>query len=284
MQDDDQQNGSLPRVLMIRDEPVMLAADVARAFDVEAREITQAIKRNPLKFNERHAFQLSEDEREDLRSQAVISGKGWTPTVLTQKGIVRLATVLNSPKALDATDQIIDLFLDIYRQLKAGHSQVTIANPSRLIPDEEHAAEVRSLRRRVVKGLGDLLDTTIDSKTKTTVGDELGEIAQGTLGHLKAWLKTPQIKNDQITAETLKLLEQTRDIYERRQADLKKSHAETEKLTLENVKTKIDLVEKLLTMADKLEPGSLAQVLPHFATTTVLLPAPKRAKSERDKQ
>jgi hypothetical protein len=270
-----------PRVLAIKGEPVMLASDIARVLGVETREIRQAIRRNPTKFTQAHAFRASADDVEFLRSQNVITGKGWAPTLLTQKGFVRLLTVLNAPKAIEATDQIIDLFLTVFHQIRDGRTTAVIANPSQLAPADDVVDDLRKLRRRIVKAMSDLLDTTIDTKTQTTVADILGETATGLQSQWNAWLKSPQIKNEQIAADTLKVLEQTRDIYERRQADLKKSRAETEKIVLENIKTKIDLVAKLLGMADKLEPGALAMVLPHFSDACSLLPAPAKPSSER---
>ena len=283
MQDDDRSDDNeglsagAPTVVVIRNQPVMLAAVVARAFDVETREVTQAIKRNPQKFNEKHAFELTDEEKEVLRSQAVISGRGWTPTVLTQKGVVRLATVLNAPKALEATDLIIDLFVDIYTQLQQGRTEVVVSNSSRLISHDDETSEIKTLRKRIIKAVGDLLDTTIDTKTNTTIGDVLGDTATSVYDHLKALLKSQQLKNDQLAADTLLIIEKTRDMFERRQADLKRSHAETEKIMLENVGTKIELVQKLLAMTNQLEPGALAQMLPQFGSP-ILLPVPKRPK------
>lgn len=265
-----------PRVLSLRGELVMLAADVARAFEVETREIIQAIKRNPQKFSQKHAFQPSPAELDELRSQGVISGRGWAPTVVTQKGVVRLATVLTAPKALQATDQIIDLFVAIYAQLQQGQATVVVEGPSRFVPDKEALAQVRRLKKRLVKAVENLLETDIDARRKTTVGDALGGTAKGLVDHLNAWLAAPRMKNEQIAAETMKVIEQTRDIYERRQADLERSSAETERIVLENVKTKLDLVEKILAMAEKLEPGALAEVLPPFNEAQPLLAPPRR--------
>ena len=282
-EDEDVLASQVPRVIVLRKQPVILATDVARAFGVETREVTQAIRRNPLKFNEKHAFQPTAGEADVLRSQGVISGKGWAPTLLTQKGVVRLATVLNSPRAIDAVDEMIDPFLHVYAQLREGASTVVVEHPSRLVPQEDDVAEIRKLRRRLVKAIGTLLDTTIDPKRNTTVGEALGETVTNLKDHLNAWLKMPQIKNEQIAAETLKVIEQTRDIYERRQSDLKRSSAETERVTLENVKTKIELVEKLLAMTDKLEPGTLAQVLPYFQEAQLTLASPARGPSGKIK-
>ena len=272
----------MPRILRLRGELVMLAADVAEAFEVETREVTQAIKRNSLKFNEKHSFRPTDAELDTLRSQGVISRKGWAPTVLTQKGVVRLATVLNAPKALEATDQIIDLFVSILTQLAKGQEAVVVENPSRYMLDDETTAQIQRIRRRLARAVENLLDATIDAKRKTTVGEALGSTASGLVEHLNAWLAQPKVKNEQIAAETMKLIEQTRDIYERRQADLERSSAETERIVLENVKTKLELVEKVLAMTDKLEPGVLARVLPSFSDPERLLPPQRggRRKSE----
>jgi len=43
----------------------------------------------------------------------------------------------------------------------------------------------------------------------------LAEIADGAIGHLKEWLKKSKLSNDKIEAETLLIIEQTRDIYDR---------------------------------------------------------------------
>ena len=61
------------RVILIRDQPVLLASSVAEALGVETREATQAVKRNKKKFNDNHAFQLTSEETESLRSPTVIS-------------------------------------------------------------------------------------------------------------------------------------------------------------------------------------------------------------------
>ena len=57
--DEDATPGDGPKVLNLRGELVMLAADVARAFDIETREMVQAIRRNPQKFTERQSSRRS---------------------------------------------------------------------------------------------------------------------------------------------------------------------------------------------------------------------------------
>lgn len=63
-------------IIVVRQHPVMLAAQVAKAFHAETREVTQTVRRNPAKFTASHAFELTEEEVADLTSQGVISKPG----------------------------------------------------------------------------------------------------------------------------------------------------------------------------------------------------------------
>ena len=59
---------------IIRDQQVMLDADLARLYGVETKVLNQAVKRNIQRFPEDFMFQLSKDEC--LRSQIVTSNGG----------------------------------------------------------------------------------------------------------------------------------------------------------------------------------------------------------------
>ncbi len=271
--DEQQALDSADPVLFVRDQPVMLAARVAAAFGVETREVNQAVRRNPLKFTDAHTFALSQQEVDLLTSQGVISksGRGGSralPQVFTQKGVVRLATVLTSPRALEATDLIIDLFIEVHRQLAQGRTQIAITNAARLLPSEKAAQRIGDFRNKLFDALEGLLGTIIDPKNNTTVGDELEEVSSGALAYLKDHLKTRGLENEKISAETLQILEKAREIRERTRADVKRSHAETERITLENFDKKIAIVEKLLKMADQMAPNAIVSLFAGFPTET----------------
>jgi len=281
-----------PAIFLARGQPVLVASRVAEAFGIETREIAQAIKRNPEKFTEAHAFELSPEEAALLRPQGVISKQGRggsraSPWVLTQKGVARLATVISSPAALAATDLIIDLFVEVYTQVAEGRTQIAISNPSRLAPDSETTRQVGRLRTRLLAALDGLLDTVIDDKRHTTVRDELGEVGGGALDFLKAHLQTRGLENEKIEAETVLILEQVRDLRDRARADTRKVAAETEGILLDNLDRKIGIVERLLAMADRLEPNAVVTLYSDFAAGAKLptgellsLPAPVSDETE----
>jgi hypothetical protein len=64
------------RTLLIRGQKVMLSADLAELYQVEARVLVQAVKRNIARFPQDFMFQLTEEEFSNLKSQIVISSWG----------------------------------------------------------------------------------------------------------------------------------------------------------------------------------------------------------------
>lgn len=57
------------RIVEVRGKRVILDFAVAELYDVETREINQAVKNNPRKFPEGWVFELEKNELEDLRSK-----------------------------------------------------------------------------------------------------------------------------------------------------------------------------------------------------------------------
>ncbi len=268
-----------PYVFVLRGELVMLAHHVAAAFAVETRQVIQNIKNNPVKLPARYAFELTPAEHERLRSLGMIpkAGRGGSralPWVLTQKGVVRLATIMESPTALDATDLVIDVFTEVMTQIVQGNNVIHVANTSRLAPSEDDLAARANVRVQVIKAIENLLDTKIDREAGTTIREELGEVANEALAHIKELMRAKKVSNEKIEAEALLIVEQTRDIFERRQADLAGATLDRERKALENFEKKIGIVIQLLGMMDRLAPNAVAALLPSFSAPGRPLPAP----------
>ena len=252
------------RVARIRNRNVLLDRAVAEAFGVETRAINQAVARNPQKFSDEHVFQLTPEEAEYLTSLGVISkpGRGGSrslPWVFSIKGVTRLVTVVNSPRALQATDLILDVFIEVWQQVAQGASEISVSNPSRLLPATA-SAEFVKLRKKLVRALDELLDIVVNPKTNATVRDEIEETASAAFEHLKERLKTRGLENDKLTAETAHILERVRDLRDRREADLKHKRAVTEGILLDNLTKKLDLVERIQQMVERLEPNALVSL------------------------
>jgi len=59
-------------ILLIRGHKVMLSTDLAELYQVEARALVQAVKRNIARFPQDFMFQLTKEEFSNLKSQIVI--------------------------------------------------------------------------------------------------------------------------------------------------------------------------------------------------------------------
>lgn len=263
-------------VIVLRGVPVVLDTRVAEAFGVPTRQINQAVRRNPLKFGSQHRFQLTQAEVDDLKSQNVISnggrgGRRYLPFAYTQKGVARLATVLDTPQALAATDRMIDLCTEVYQQLASGRRELRVSQPSRYVPDPETLSRVSSLRNSLYAAISDLLRITIRPDSNATLADEIGDTAASALDMLKAHLKSKTLENEKVAAETLLVLEKAREVRDRTRAEVGKTMAEAERIHIENFDRRLQIAERCLDLASKIEPDGFAMLTSAFAHTS---PAP----------
>lgn len=118
------------RIIYVRDFPVIVDADVAEIYGVETKRVNEAVRNNPDKFPEDYMFELTLDERNDLRSKissTKLSSKSRAlPKAFTEKGLYMLATILKSKQATAATFAIIETFAKVRylkRELKELHQE-----------------------------------------------------------------------------------------------------------------------------------------------------------------
>ncbi|NCN42685.1 ORF6N domain-containing protein [bacterium] len=105
---------------LIRNHHVMLDRDLASVYGVETRVLNQQRERNPEKFPDDFAFQLSASEIEQVTSHFVMLQQDgeWfrhPPWAYTLEGCNMAATVLNTPKAVERAVKIIRTFSDLER-------------------------------------------------------------------------------------------------------------------------------------------------------------------------
>lgn len=115
------------RILLIRGLKVMLSTHLAELYNVEARVLNQAVKRNVSRFPEDFMFQLNSAEAEQLVSQNVIPHKkyfgGSLPYAFTEQGVAMLSSVLNSERAIKVNIEIMRAFVR-FRQILASNTEL----------------------------------------------------------------------------------------------------------------------------------------------------------------
>jgi hypothetical protein len=110
------------RLLFLRDQRVILDADLAGLYGVPARVLNQQIKRNRDRFPSDFVFRLTAKEHEILRSQIVISrhthgGRRYLPYAFTEHGAIMAATVLNSERAVQMSVFVVRAFVRLREML-----------------------------------------------------------------------------------------------------------------------------------------------------------------------
>ncbi len=105
------------KILVIRNQQVMIDRDIAELYGVETKVLNQAVKRNIDRFPERFMFQLNQEEFCFLRSQFVTSktetrgGRQYLPYAFTEQGCAMLSSVLKSETAVQVSIKIMDAFV-----------------------------------------------------------------------------------------------------------------------------------------------------------------------------
>jgi hypothetical protein len=111
-------------ILVLRGHRVILDGDLAEMYGVEPKVLNQSVKRNLERFPEDFMFQLSRNERGDLRSQIVTSrswgGRRYLPYAFTEQGVAMLSSVLRSPRAVQVNIEIMRAFVRLRQLLRAN--------------------------------------------------------------------------------------------------------------------------------------------------------------------
>ena len=116
------------RILTLREQRVILDADLAVLYDVATKVLVQAVKRNAERFPSDFMFQLSAEEWSALRSQTVTSntgrgGRRTAPYAFTEQGVAMLSSVLGSARAIAVNIEIMRTFVRV-RALAATHDDL----------------------------------------------------------------------------------------------------------------------------------------------------------------
>ena len=100
----------------------MLDRDLAILYDVENKRLKEAVRRNISRFPEDFMFELTLEELENWRRQYGTSkkekmGLRIPPFAFTEYGVLMLASVLNSDRAVQVNIQIVRVFTKMREML-----------------------------------------------------------------------------------------------------------------------------------------------------------------------
>lgn len=156
------------RILTLREQRVMLDADLAELYGVQTKVLVQAVKRNLDRFPDDFMFQLDADEFAALRSQTVTSntgrgGRRTAPYAFTEQGVAMLSSVLGSARAIAVNIEIMRTFVRV-RSLASTHgdlakrlSELEEATEALSMAHDNFSRNTRSQLKQVFEVLRDLM-------------------------------------------------------------------------------------------------------------------------------
>ncbi len=111
------------KIFVLRGQKVMFDSDLAKLFGTTTSRLNEQVKRNRHRFPDDFMFQLSQDELEEAAILRSKGGRRYKPYVFTEHGTVMLATVLNTPRAIQASVDIVRTFIRM-REMIMSHKDL----------------------------------------------------------------------------------------------------------------------------------------------------------------
>jgi len=110
-------------ILTLRNQKVLLDADLAAIYGVPTRALNQAVKRNAARFPKDFLFQLTHQEKKEVVTNcdhlARLKFSPVRPYAFTEHGALMAANVLNSARAVKMSVYVVRAFIKQREMLMA---------------------------------------------------------------------------------------------------------------------------------------------------------------------
>ena len=158
-------------LVAIRGQMVLLDRDVAALYEVQTKEVNQAVRNNPDKFPAGFVFQLNSLELENWKSKILTSnlseeallsvkmGMRKLPYAFTERGLYMLATILKGRAATRATLAIVDTYARVREMSQTMEALQRV---------QDGGEEQRSLLQKAGELLADIVGKNLATKSCET--------------------------------------------------------------------------------------------------------------------
>ena len=158
-------------LVAIRGQMVLLDRDVAALYEVQTKEVNQAVRNNPDKFPAGFVFQLNSLELENWKSKILTSnlseeelssvkmGMRKLPYAFTERGLYMLATILKGKAATRATLAIVDTYARVREMSQTMEALQRV---------QDGGEEQRSLLQKTGELLADIVGRNLATKSCET--------------------------------------------------------------------------------------------------------------------
>ncbi|MDD5204017.1 MAG: ORF6N domain-containing protein [Desulfobacterales bacterium] len=114
-------------ILLLREQKVILDADLARLYGVTTKRLNEQVKRNRERFPEDFMFQLTAEEKSEVVANcdhlSRLKFSPVLPCAFTEHGAIMAASVLNTPRAIEVSVFVVRAFVRL-RQMISTHKEL----------------------------------------------------------------------------------------------------------------------------------------------------------------
>lgn len=119
----------ISKILLIRNQKIMIDADLAELYGVTTKRLNEQVKRNINRFPSDFMFQLTAEEKEEVVANCDhlnrLKYSSSLPYAFTEHGAVMLASIINSEKAILTNILIVRTFIKM-RELMLTHKDILL--------------------------------------------------------------------------------------------------------------------------------------------------------------
>ncbi len=110
-------------IRVLRGQRVLLDAELAALYGVTTKRLNQQVRRNLKRFPPDFLFELTPEEFDNLKLHFATSswgGRRSPPLAFTEHGAIQVATILNSPRAVEMSVYIVRAFVKLREVLASN--------------------------------------------------------------------------------------------------------------------------------------------------------------------
>ena len=151
------------RLIILREQPVLIDADVASLYGVQTKEVNQAVKNNPKKFPYGYIFELDKFEKEEVVKKIdrlnALKFSSVQPMAFTERGLYMLATILKGERAVNTTLAIVDSFVRVRELVRTMEALQNV---------EDGGMQQKTLLQRTGNQLADIVGKNLSTRGSET--------------------------------------------------------------------------------------------------------------------
>ena len=114
-------------ILSIRGQKVILDADLSKIYGVSTKRLNEQVRRNIKRFPDDFMFKLTAEEKNEVVANCDhLSNLRYSralPLAFTEHGAIMAASVLNSPRAIEASIFVVRAFVEM-RQIALKYTEL----------------------------------------------------------------------------------------------------------------------------------------------------------------